>query len=99
MPRKHAILSLALVAIALVLSANPAAATPAWCHRDPVFLVAGTQVSVDLAVYEDQQAKVTGPAQVTLYVPPGVTAKLVYTDKGFNGRGEATSIQVDKRLI
>jgi hypothetical protein len=98
MTRKQTILSLLLMTLVFVAMASPADASRKWCHRDPVFLIAGTKVSVDVAIYEDLQSQVTGPIAVTLYVPKGISAKLVSTDSGFNNRGETVSIVVDNRL-
>lgn len=87
-----------IVAIALVVGVSPAEAGRQWCHRDPVFLIGGAYVSVDVAVYDTMQGKVTKPIDVVLSVPPGVSASLVSTDSGFNGLGETVSINTNKQL-
>jgi hypothetical protein len=95
---RHTAFSLLVALIVLVGATSPASASRKWCHRDPVFQVGSTLISVDVAVYEDQQSHVTKPAAVTLIVPPGVSANLVSVDEGFNGLGEVTSIKTDKKL-
>ena len=90
--------SLVLVVFALLVAVAPAAAGRKWCQKDPAFLVAGISVSVDVAVYADQQAHVTGPIGVTLFVPAGIEATVAFTDDGFNGHGEAVAIVADERL-
>jgi hypothetical protein len=89
----------ALIAAVFVLGlAGQAEAGRKWCKRDPVFLVAGTLVSVEVAVPWDDQNRVTGPVDVTLYVPKGTKASLVSTDEGFGGQGEVASVAVSDRL-
>ena len=90
--------SLVLVLFALVVVAAPADAGRKWCQKDPAFLVAGTYVAVDVAVYADQTPHVTGPIGVTLYVPPGTDAAVAFVDEGFNGHGEAVAVVADERL-
>ena len=98
MSHRRLVRSIVLAAFALVLVAAPAEAGRKWCQKDPAFQVAGTRVSVDVAVYDDLQTHVTGPIAVTLYVPPGTAAELVFTDDGFNGYGEVATILTDERL-
>ena len=90
--------SLVLAVVVLLAAAAPADAGRKWCQKDPAFLVAGTSVAVDVAVYADQQAHVTGPIGVTLFVPAGIEASVAFTDDGFNGHGEAVAIVADERL-
>src|SRR5215217_972701 len=98
MHRRRLVQSIVLAAFAVVLATAPADAGRKWCQKDPAFLVAGTLVSVDVAVYDDLTMHVTGPIAVTLYVPQGTTAEFVFADDGFNGHGETASILTDKRL-
>jgi hypothetical protein len=90
--------SLVLVVFALLAAAAPVDAGRKWCQKDPAFLVAGTYVAVDVAVYADQTPHVTGPIGVTLFVPAGIDASVAFTDDGFNGHGEAVAIVADERL-
>jgi hypothetical protein len=92
------LLPLVFAACALWLAVSPVEAGRRWCHKDPIFMVAGVTVSVDVAVYDDQQNLVTGAVVVKLLVPPGTKAELVFVDDGFNGFGEKVTIVTDKRL-
>jgi hypothetical protein len=82
----------ALAVLLALLVAAPAGAGRMWCRVDPVFLVAGTRVSVLVAVPEAAQAGVTGPLEVRLLVPVGTDATLESVDAGFNGHGEDAAI-------
>src|SRR5262249_58663507 len=70
-----------------------------WCKKDPVFVVAGTLVTVEVAVPADDQGRVTGAVGVVLYVPKGIAASLDSTDDGFGGYREAASVAVSNRLL
>ena len=98
MPQMRRCLTVILVAVVFVLAASPTDAARRWCHKDPVVLVAKTNVSIDVAVYEDQMQYVSGPIKVTVYVPPGFSASLVSSDDGFNGYGESVAFSTDRRL-
>jgi hypothetical protein len=87
-----------IVAVVLLASSTEAMAGRKWCKRDPVFLVAGTRVSVEVAVPWEDQDRVNGAVAVVLYVPKGVAASLVFTDEGFGGHGEVASVVVSDRL-
>lgn len=89
----------ALIATVVLLAVSgQATATRQWCRKDPVFIVAGTRVTVDVAVPDEDQGRVTDPVVVVLYVPSGVSASLLSTDGGFGGRGEDASVAVSGRL-
>ena len=89
----------AIMALVVALAAvAPAQAGRRWCEKDPVFIIAGTQVNVVVAIWEEHQSAVTGPIAVTLYVPAEVHAILHATDDGYNGFGEAVSIVSLPRL-
>ena len=85
------LVALAALALALV-TASPADAGRRWCEIDPVFLIAGSQLNVAVSIWEEHQSAVTGPTVVTLFVPEGVSADLIFTDDGYNGYGEVVSI-------
>ena len=92
MSRQRALLvAITSMVLTLILVA-PVGAGRRWCEADPVFLIAGRQVNVVTAIPEEHVPAVTGPIAVTLYVPAGVSARLVATDAGYNGYGEVVSI-------
>jgi hypothetical protein len=98
MLQRRLVQSLVLAVVVLLAAAAPVDAGQKWCQKDPAFLVVGTYVSVDAAVYADQSPHVTGPIGVTLYAPLGTDATVAFTDDGFNGHGEAVAIVADERL-
>ena len=98
MPRQRGLI-VALMALAIALATvTPAQAGRRWCQADPIFLIAGTQVNVVTAIWEEHVPAVTGPIAVTLYVPPDVQAIPIFTDDGYNGFGEVVSIVPTPRL-
>jgi hypothetical protein len=92
MSRQRAVLIVLTTLVLTLVAAAPAGAGRQWCEKDPVFLIAGRQVNVVVAIMEDHQPAVVGPIVVTLYVPDDVNATLVSTDDGYNGYGEVASI-------
>ena len=96
-PRRRLVATLVALALAVVVVA-PASAGRTWCRRDPGFRVAGTTVNVWVGVPEADQARVTGPLKVILYVPVGTHAVVEFTDDGFNGHGEEVIIIPAKQL-
>jgi GTPase len=87
-----------MVAVMLLASSTETMAGRQWCKKDPVFLVAGTSVNVEVSVPWDDQNRVNGAVAVILYVPKGVDASLVSTDDGFGGYGEVASVVVSSKL-
>ena len=96
--RNSRLMGVMLAALVFVIVASPADAGRRWCRADPTFNIAGTTTRVDVAVYEDLQAHVTGPIAVTLSVPAGTHVELMSVDSGFNGLGYAISVVSDPRL-
>lgn len=89
-----------LLAFAVIFSAvAPAAAGRQWCFRDPIYAINGKNVSIDIAVPDNQQKAVSGPIYVTIYVPHDVTVKGVFQDSGFNGYGEIPNIARSRDLV
>jgi len=82
--------SLAVVAggLATVATVKPASAGRSWCKTDPEFLINGKLLHVYLSGPVELHQTVTGPSQVTLYVPSnGVDAQFIWADDGFGGLG------------
>jgi hypothetical protein len=95
--RRGLLVALAALTVTMVAVA-PVEAGRRWCSKDPIFLIAGTQVNVEVAIWEEHQPAVTGPIAVTLYVPLNVSAVLIAVDDGYNGYGEVVSIVPTSRL-
>lgn len=75
-----ALLLLALLAGLLAFSPGRARAGLAWCASDPVVLVNGQLISVEVNVPADQVENVR-LAAVTFHVPVNVSAKVVFVDQ------------------
>ena len=84
--------------VALLLSVSPASAGWMWCAKDPVVRLDGTSVQILVAVPQELQTAVTGPIQVVISVPVGVSTELVSTDAGFNDFGETVRFVTDPNL-
>ena len=82
--RRRTVAPLVAVVLCLLL-VESATAARVWCRRDRVFLIAGTQVNVEVAVPQENERNVNGPLKVVLTVPYGVKASLLLVDAGFNG--------------
>jgi hypothetical protein len=78
--------------LSLLLFAMPAGAGWEWCEGDPVVALNGTQLQIKAAIPVDYRAQVTGPVVVTVTTPRATTQRLVWTDAGFNGYGEAVTL-------
>ncbi len=87
--RRDVLRTLGLAAVALPAALRPggAGATRGWCQTDPIVEIAGQTVDISLFSYEEMLDLATGPAQVVVTVPIGVSVRLVSTDAGFGGHG------------
>lgn len=84
------------VALLTILAPN-AAAEIAWCRTDPALSINGQTVNIFVASTKEIFQQATGPTHVTVSVPVGVSAELLWTDPGF-GYGETVSIVESSRL-
>jgi hypothetical protein len=96
--RNSRLVGVMLAALVFVIVIAPVDAGRRWCRVDPIFNIAGTTTSVDVAVYQDLQVHVTGPIAVTLSVPPETAVEVTYVDDGFNGFGEVVTVVYNPRL-
>ena len=74
--------------LALVIFAMPALAGRTWCARDPIVRLNGEDIQIWVAIPEEYQTLVTGPVDLRINTPTGVTTAVRYLDSGFNGYGE-----------
>jgi hypothetical protein len=88
----------ALAATATRGGARDAEATRTWCRTDPVVMIDGQIADVFLGSYWDLHKAASGPAQIVISVPPGVSTKLLACDPGFGRHGYAVSFQQDPSL-
>jgi hypothetical protein len=84
-------IALALGLLAVLLLSAPAEAGRRWCARDPIVRLNGAEVQIWVAVPAEYEAAVSGPIQVRIAAPRGVTREVVLTDDGFNGYGEVVT--------
>ncbi len=78
---------LGLFAVLVGLTATPAGASPVWCAKDPVVEIGGKRVHVYVSSHEEILTTVSGPTEVRITVPVGVSTELISTDEGFAGQG------------
>jgi hypothetical protein len=98
-PRRTAILpALLLAACALLLAMPGASAGRSWCMNDPVVKIDGHVADVFVSSYVEMDAAATGPTQIVVTVPTGVSTELLAVDNGFGGHGYAVSFATSSRL-
>jgi hypothetical protein len=81
-------ISLSLVALAILVLASPALAGRRWCASDPIVALNGHDAQLWVAIPEEYQSLVTGPIDIQISTPKGVTTETLFLDAGFNGYGE-----------
>jgi hypothetical protein len=59
-----------------------------WCRSDPIVRVGNTSLQIWVAIPLEDESSVTGPITVVITVPRGVAHGTLFTDAGFNGKGE-----------
>jgi hypothetical protein len=74
--------------LALLVLAMPALAGRAWCAKDPIVSLNGTQVQMWVAIPEEYVQYVSGPIKMTISTPASVDREVIFLDEGFNGYGE-----------
>jgi hypothetical protein len=88
---RKSLVSMALGVFALVILAGPAMADRRWCAVDPIVELNGNVVQILVAVPTGLEGAVTGPIDVAINTPTGVSQELIFTDSGFNGYGETVT--------
>ena len=89
--------ALILVLGLLAVFAPDATASIHWCRVDPAVSINGQTVNIFIASTEEIFQQATGPTDVVVSVPVGVSAELLWTDAGF-GYGETVTILESSRL-
>ncbi len=81
-----------LVTLTLVLGVGrrDASAVLEWCKTDPIVTIGDATVSIFVSATTDILGNATGPTEVVVTVPTGVSYSLVATDNGF-GYGETVT--------
>ena len=95
---KRSVAAALVLALALLAIITPnATATIHWCRTDPAISINGQTVNIFVASTEEIFQQATGPTDVVVSVPVGVSAQLLWTDPGF-GYGETVTIVESSRL-
>jgi hypothetical protein len=68
-----------------------------WCRSDPFIVIEGVVVDIFCTAPLDAPLYVTGPTEIVVSVPVGVSAALVVAGVGF-GRGEVVHFKEANRL-
>jgi hypothetical protein len=88
----------ALAALAASATATRAEAARTWCRTDPVVKIDGQVADVWLSSYWELHKTATGPSEIVISVPPGVSTELLASDLGFGRHGYVVSFQEDPSL-
>lgn len=70
-----------------------------WCRVDPVVKIDGKVADIWLSGDLELDRTATGPAQIVVSVPVGVSTELLATDNGFNKQGYAITFVEDATLV
>ena len=89
--------ALVLVLGVFAVFAPNASAGISWCRVDPGVSINGQTVSIFIASTEEIFEQATGPTDVVVSVPVGVSTELLWTDAGF-GYGETVTFVESSRL-
>jgi hypothetical protein len=96
--RRHVLQSaVALASMAAVGDGQLARAGRGWCRSDPFIAVDGVVVDIFCTAPLEALSSVTGPTEIVVSVPVGVSAALVVVGVGF-GRGEVVHFDEKHRL-
>jgi hypothetical protein len=77
--------------LALLVLAMPVSAGRQWCAKDPIVLLNGAELQIWVAVQEQDVPLVSGPVEVEVVTPAGVTREVIFLDEGFNNHGEVVT--------
>ena len=87
-----------VLTLMLIVTAPGADALVGWCRKDPVVDIGGKRTHIWVASYEEINTAATGPTDVRITVPRGVSTELIRTDDGFGGHGETVSFHQSNDL-
>jgi hypothetical protein len=90
---------LALMALALTLSAPSVRAGNGWCMVDPVVKIDGKTADIRISGPDALDTSAVGPTQLVVTVPAGVSTDVLALDRGFHGYGYAVTFLVDATLV
>jgi hypothetical protein len=92
--RRHALRLLgggALVAVAAAGRPRGTDAARTWCRTDPVVKIDGKVADIWLSSYRELHGSASGPAEIVVSVPVGVSTELLASDLGFGRHGYRVS--------
>jgi len=90
-------LTTAIALIAVFAVVTSASAGRAWCRADPVLLIDGEVVDIQVSSSLEMYDSATGPIQMVVKVERGTRANVVLEDFGF-GHGYDIKIETVNRL-
>lgn len=79
--------------LAVMVLALPARAGLDWCDGDPIVALNGTQVQILVSIPQEYAPLVNGPIRVEVETPRSTSRRVLYTDRGFGGHGEAVKFK------
>jgi hypothetical protein len=82
---------LCLAILVLSLTPHGTSASVGWCRSDPVVMFETDLADIFVAAPPAVLLKVTGPTEIVVTIPEGVSASVVTYGQGF-GRGESITI-------
>lgn len=91
------VLSTVLALVAVFAVVTSASAGRAWCRADPVLIVNGDVVDIQVASSLQMFGSATGPIEMVVYVERGTRANVILEDFGF-GYGYDTRIEEVRKL-
>jgi hypothetical protein len=95
--RLRGLAALAVLALALWLTAGGTLAATSWCRSDPHISVGGRTAHVTLGYDVSKPNTSTGPIQLIVTVPKGKATAILAQDLGF-GRGWQVTFQESSQL-
>lgn len=95
--RKASLLSPVFALIAVLVLVVPASAGRAWCRADPVLIVDGEVVDIQVSSNLKMYREASGPIDMIVTVRPGSSANVILQDFGF-GHGYNIRIKESKQL-
>lgn len=77
------LLTIALAVCAALMLVTSASAGRAWCRADPVLVINGDVVDIQVASSLAMYQSATGPIEMVITVPNGTNANVLLSDFGF----------------
>lgn len=76
------------LALSLAAMPSPVRAKYIWCKADPIVRVGERVYRIEVGLYENREADVTGTSDFRVTHLSSLSHETLFTDTGFNGKGE-----------